>query len=220
MKEAEQIAVVARRISGLAEQVVEAHGLGHGPGNLDAPWSKQAQRRAASVYRTYLPESYLEELVAEFIAVARLMNRSACPPDLEDEWFIVACYLRSVADGLFGPKVLDGTDPPGQVEIADTTPAVLWPGELAKLYSEAGARRLAEAGDRVNKALASKEVPLTDAERAWVVRLLEGDTVTRIAADSNMSLRTFNRRLRGLWDRLEVEGRIDGVAKCVERGWL
>lgn len=212
---------MVRRIGSLTDEIQIAHELGFGPGQVDKPWTLRAQQSFIEIYRLSLPNAYLTDLTNGFRDAARQMARTPSPIGIEDEWFIISSYLRSAVTALAEQlEPTDRVDAETSKGLADTTPAVLRFDELARLYSTAGAARLGDAARSVLEARDVAANPLSEEERRWVSRLTNGDSIASLAADSNVSSRTLNRRLSELWRRLGAGDRVNGIALCNREAWV
>ncbi|MEM7340297.1 MAG: hypothetical protein AAF467_16690 [Actinomycetota bacterium] len=216
----DEIEITARRITGYAASILEAHALGHGPGTVDEPWTQQYQERAVEIYEMTLPWSYLQPLGERFTHVARNMTANGAPDGLTDDWLMVIDYLRNAGDVLTRRAPSTSTTPMGAIDRA--TPGVMSFHLLAEIVSDAGARRLQRAAEQVAAAAAAakSDNPLTREELVVLRHLVAGDRVADVATNNGYSERSLYRMLSDIWSRIGASSRAEGIAIIVANGWL
>lgn len=129
-----------RRVHGLCAAVIDAFDHDADPGGLD-PWTPEYHAAAAEVYPLTLSATYLDAVAEAFVGIAQLMELVAAPVGAEDDWSLVATYLRNAGTAMGGT----GTDDPPIKIVTQATPSVMRVDLLAAIGSEHGWRQLAHA---------------------------------------------------------------------------
>ena len=221
----ETVRTFAKRIEGYAESILEAHQLGHGPGDTEQLWTRQYQEKAVHIYALTLPWSYQIELANQFNATARFMINNGSPGQATGDWIIVVEYLRTAAETTYA-YAPETTRPASRTHIGGKTPGALRFELLAEIASTAGAQELRDAGRSVQATLDRApepfrlRSPLSIEEVAILRRLAAGERIADISSHLGYSERSLYRRLNDIWTRLGVSNRAEGITIAVSNGWL
>ena len=211
------------RIRRFFEAIEQGHQFGLGPGGHDEPWSLGYHRSAVQIYAETLSWNYLLGLSDAFEDCADLMVTVPAPQDLAMEWSLVQQYLRSatkaIREGADGP--IGDHDSKTASQIEPTTPPVMPFGKLARIVSAQGAAALVLAGRRIELLCnQDDDCPITEQEKVWLTRIANGDRTLDIAADDGYSERSLYRAMSELWERLDVDNRVEAVALATKNGWI
>lgn len=198
---------VVRRIASMYAEVARTHGLGHGPGHLEEPWTIDGQLSLVPVYRRSLPDSYLAKLSQSFMAAASTVDEVV--PDT-DERSLVSSYLRAVASAL---REELGTVEDDMLEhVGAMTPAAMRFDLIAGLVSKGAAQRVLHAADHTVGQLACQGRPVAFEERVWLEQIAAGRDLADVAVDSGMSERTLYRKLARLRDQFDASSTIELIS--------
>ena len=217
------IGLVAGRVRRYGQAIAQGHAFGIEPGNHVELHTIEYQRAATPIYAETLPWSYLSELAAKFNEAAAQMSMVDAPDEIAESWDVLHGYLRSATTALTeaAPGPPKTATPEDIATIAPTTPPVMRFGHLARIVHPDGATRLIEAARQVEHACGEDDVcPLSEQEKSWMLRIIDGDRTLDIAADDGYSERSLYRALSELWDRLGVDNRLEAIALVTDNGWL
>ncbi len=223
-----QVRLACGRIAGGAAAIVEAHGHGVAEGPHEEPWTPGYHREAVRIYAESLHPSYQRNIGALFSRCVETMAEGSIPARMAKDWAIVSDYMRCASAAIEAHLDSSGTKPrqsgavPSiETEGRDSPPLVIRFDALAKLTTDDGARRLAQAAVAVREHL--DDLPpemLDDHERLMLKRLAAGAAIVDLAAAMNYSERSIYRALASLWNKLGVQSREDGIRRAVTEGLL
>ncbi len=217
------IGLVAGRVRRYGEAIAQGHAFGIEAGEHTELHTLAYQRAATPIYAETLPWSYLSELAAKFNEAAAQMAMAEVPDEVAEPWETVRSYLRSATTALTeaAPGPPKTATPEDIATIAPTTPPVMRFGHLARIVHPDGARQLIEAARAVEQACGEDdECPLSEQEKSWMARIINGDRTLDIAEDDGYSERSLYRALSDLWERLGVDNRLEAIALVTDNGWL
>lgn len=217
------IGLVAGRVRRYGEAIAQGHTFGIEAGEHTELHTLSYQRAATPIYAETLPWSYLTELAAKFNEAAAQMAMVEVPDNVAGPWETVRSYLRSATTALTeaAPGPPKTATPEDIATIAPTTPPVMRFGHLARIVHPNGARQLIAAARAVEQACGEDdECPLSEQEKSWMVRIINGDRTLDIAEDDGYSERSLYRALSDLWERLGVDNRLEAIALVTDNGWL
>lgn len=150
---------------------------------------------------------------------------AAQPPyePLPPRWATFIEYLDAVAASLTEDESQDWRKVRPSTRTTDLptakAPAVIRFDLLAELVEAAVVEQLIEISTSVRDyATAALEPTVTDEERDWLQRLARGERVVEMAIDCGLSQRAMYRALKQLWDKLDVNGRADGMVAATRLG--
>lgn len=157
--------------------------------------------------------SVIKELGPQHAARAR-SDRAATGVDPQETPRAGTRHVREME-----PRAATGVDP--QETPRERLPRVIRFDKLAVLTRSADAERLLRAAEAVQDQL-RPTVPaqVSRLEELLLRRLREGAQVSQIAAEVGYSRRSVHRALAGLWDKLGVAGRSEGLDRAVQMGLL
>lgn len=217
------IGLVAGRIRRYGEAIAQGHAFGIDHGAHRDLHTLAYQRAATPIYAETLPWSYLSELAAKFNEAAAQMAMVDVPDEVADAWDFLHSYLRSATTALTeaAPGPPKTATPEDIATIAPTTPPVMRFGHLARIVHPDGAQRLIDVAGAVERACGATDAcPLSEQEKSWMLRIIDGDRTLDIAEDDGYSERSLYRALSELWERLGVENRLEAIALVTDNGWL
>ena len=223
-----QVSVACGRIAGGAAALVEAHRLGIPEGPHERPWTPDYHRDAARVYAESLPASYQRGIAALFDRSVQTMAEGSIPAQLAEDWVIVMDYMRcasaSIAENLTPPRSESRQHAAVsllEVEGRNSPPMVIRFDALARLTTVDGASRLERAAIAVRQHMEAPLPAMFDGrERHLLKRLSAGAAIADLAAEMGYSERSTYRVLAGLWEKLGVTDRTEGMQKAVSEGLL
>ena len=219
-----QLEIVLRHVVPIeryAARIIEAHGLGHGPGSHTDVCDLELQRKAQKVWKETLPRLFLSRVADSYGRCAELMS-AALPDDSADgDWDIVCRYLGAAAtamaeDSAHGMRqgLMEGPD------IAEM-PDVIHYESLAELMHPDAAIRLRAAAVavarfcRFNSSTAPDETQI-----ACLQGLANGEKHADLAERLGYSERHLQRILADMWHQFGVDSTIEGVSHAVAQGWI
>ena len=223
-----QIRVACGRISGTGSAILEAHRLGVPEGPHEQPWTLEYHREAVHVYAESLPPWYQSDIAALFGRSLSTMAECSIPARLAEDWVIITDYMSSARTAILdwlasrgpGPEQPASTSLP-TVDEQETPPLVIWFDALARLTTSDGATRLEQAAVNVRQHMEAPVPEILDArELELLKRLADGVAIADLAAEMGYSERSVYRALAGLWKKLGVPGRKEGVRKAASVGLL
>ena len=207
--------------------IVEAHSLGVPEGRHQSPWASGYHRDAVHVYAKSLPSSYQRDIAALFKRCAETMPNCSIPARLATDWNMVSDYTRcasaAIREYLASPKS-ESRQPAAiaaEVEGRDSPPIVIRFDLLARLTTSDGASRLEHAAVAVRQHTDALVPSVLDGREGHLLkRLAAGAPIVDLAAEMGYSERSTYRVLAGLWEKLGVPGRQEGVRKATSEGLL
>jgi len=223
-----QVRIACGRIEAAAAAMVEAHRLGLPEGPHARPWEPGYCRAAVGIYAEALPPWYQREMAALFSQAARALGEMSIPASLAEDWVIITTYLVSaraeILRLLASEESAAPTRPPASLESLTeqaSPPMVIRFDALAQLTTTEGATRLLEAAVSVREQMETA-VPegLDERELELLKQLAGGVPVADLASRAGYSERSIYRAMSGLWQKLGVQGRKEGVEKAVLEGLL
>ncbi|MYE55964.1 MAG: hypothetical protein F4X30_02655 [Acidimicrobiaceae bacterium] len=223
-----QVRVACGRIEAAAAAIIEAHRLGIPEGPHASPWEPDCCRAAVGIYAESLPPWYQREMAALFSQAARALGEMSIPARLAEDWVIITTYLVSarveILRLLASEESAAPTRPPASLESAAeqaNPPMVIRFDELAQLTTSEGATRLLKAAVAVREQMeAAVPEGLDERELKLLKQLAGGVPVADLAAQAGYSERSIYRAMSGLWQKLGVQGRKEGVEKAALEGLL
>ena len=224
-----QVRVACGRVVGVTAAILEAHRLGVAEGSHECPWTLDYQREASPIFGL-LPAWYESRVAALFGRCAETMDGCSIPAWLAQDWVIVAESMvtarRSILERLESasgdPDLRPRTPSSSEsIEELERPPFVLRFDALARLTTRAGAMRLQQAATAVRQYMEAPSPEfLDDREHELLRRLANGEAIADLAAEMGYSERSIYRALAGLWEKLGVPGRKEGIQKAALEGLL
>ena len=223
-----QVRVACGRIAGAAAAVLEAHRLGITEGPHEQPWTLAYARDAVHIYTESLPAWYQSDIAALFGRSLSTMAGCQIPARLAQDWVIVTDYMGSARTtiqkwlaSMESDEHLKSSASTPAVDTQPTPPLVIRFDALARLTTSDGARRLERAAISVRQHMeAPAPEVLDDRELGLLKRLADGAAIADLAAEIGYSERSIYRELAGLWKKLGVPGREEGVRRAASVGLL
>ena len=223
-----QVRVACGRITGGAAAILEAHRLGVAEGPHERPWTPDYHRDAVHIYAESLPPWYQRGIAALFDRSVQTMAEGSIPAQLAEDWVIVMDYMRcasaSIAENLTPPRS-ESRQPAAasllEIEGRNSPPMVIRFDALARLTTVGGASRLERAAIAVRQHMEAPLPAMFDGrERHLLKRLSAGAAIADLAAEMGYSERSIYRVLVGLWEKLGVADRTEGMHKALSEGLL
>ncbi len=219
-----QLEIVLRHVVPIeryAARIIEAHGLGHGPGSHTDVCDLELQRKAQKVWKETLPLLFLSRVADSYGRCAELMS-AALPDDSADgDWDIVCRYLGAVAtamaeDSDHGKREVPLEDP----DIAEM-PDVIHYERLAELMHPDAVEGLRSASAAVARycRFATQSAP-DEVQLACLQGLANGEKHADLAMRLGYSERHLQRILADMWHQFGVDSTIEGVSHAVAQGWI